>query len=61
MKKDEILGAFPEVSPADLNYLLCDILSCNPAELSQFTELPADKVQLLQSWISRLKIGRAHV
>ncbi|MCB5271989.1 MAG: peptide chain release factor N(5)-glutamine methyltransferase [Candidatus Cloacimonetes bacterium] len=57
MKKDEILGAFPEVSPADLNYLLCDIFSCNPAELSQYTDLPEDKVQLLLSWISRLNQG----
>ena len=55
MKKDEILGAFPEVSRADLNYLLCDIFSCNPAELPQFTELSEEKVSLLYSWISRLR------
>lgn len=57
MNTDEILGAFPEVSRADLNYLLCDVFSCNPAELPQFTELPEDKVQLLYGWISRLKQG----
>ncbi len=57
MKTDEILGAFPEVSRADLNFLLCEIFSCNPGELARFPELPEDKAQLLYSWMSRLQQG----
>ncbi|MCB5263100.1 MAG: peptide chain release factor N(5)-glutamine methyltransferase [Candidatus Cloacimonetes bacterium] len=57
MKKDDILRAFPELSPSDLNYLLCDLLSCTPAELPQYQELPEDKNHLLNSWICRLKQG----
>ncbi|MCB5253762.1 MAG: peptide chain release factor N(5)-glutamine methyltransferase [Candidatus Cloacimonadaceae bacterium] len=55
MKTDEIFRAYPEVSRADLNYLLCEIFSCSPAELPQHQELPEDQLPLLHSWISRLK------
>lgn len=57
MRKNEILGEYPELSRADLDYLLCEIFSCNPAELPQFTCVPEAKVPLLKSWISRLQQG----
>jgi release factor glutamine methyltransferase len=57
MKIHELRKAFPDVSRADLNFLLCHLFRCNPAQLAQVKEIAEAQIPHLYGWLERLRKG----
>jgi len=55
MKTRDIYKAFPNIPRADLNYLLCQIFSCNTAELPKFTCIDDSQLDIVHRWVGRLR------
>lgn len=57
MKIHDLRKVFCDVSRADLNFLLCNLFHCNPAQLAQFKELSESQISILYPWLERLRKG----